>query len=127
MACALSGWTNRAALDLAQKSGALLETLVVNDLFSWSLRTGGSTLSFWRTHAGGEADVLIEKHGVVVAVEVKAGRRVDARDLKGLRECRSALGRRFRRGIVLYGGGEVQGIEDRIVALPVSCLLGKAG
>ncbi len=125
MACAFAGLQDRTAILNAQKSGALLETLVVNDLFAWSRQTAGAALTFWRSHAGGEADVLIERQGEVVAVEVKSGHRIDARDLKGLRECRQSLGTRFRRGIVLYGGKEPQGLEDRIIALPLSCLLGR--
>ena len=70
-------------------------------------------------------DVLIERDGVVAGVEIKAGHRVDARDLKGLRECRAALGKRFRRGVVLYGGAEPHALEDRLFALPMASLLGE--
>ena len=124
MAAALSGWTNRPTAEKAQKTGALLETWVINDLHAWCAQTEGATLSFWRTHGGGEVDALIERQGEVVAVEIKSGCRIDARDLTGLRDCRAALGPRFRRGIVLYGGAAPQGLDDRILALPLSCLLG---
>ena len=67
--------------------------------------------------------MLLEKSGSVIAIEVKLGHRVDARDRKGLRECRAALGSRFRNGVVLYGGNEVVGIEDRIAAVPLGVLL----
>lgn len=124
MAAALAGLPDREAVEAAQKSGALLETWVVNDLRAWSSQTSGAALSFWRAHDGGEVDVLIERAGRVVGVEIKAGHRVDARDLKGLRECRAALGPRFRRGIVLYGGAEPHALEDRLFALPLATLLG---
>lgn len=124
-AAALTGLMDRAAVESAQKSGALIETWVVNDLHAWCSEVGDATLSFWRTHGGGEVDVLIERQGAIVAVEIKAGRRIDARDLRGLRECRAALGHRFRRGIVLHGGGDAQGLEDGIVAIPLACLLGR--
>jgi len=124
MAAAVAGLQNREAVEAAQKSGAMVETWVVNDLRAWSSQPGGATLSFWRAHDGGEVDVLIESEGSVVGVEVKAGHRVDARDLRGLRECRAALGSRFRRGIVLYGGAEPHALEDRLFALPLSVILG---
>ena len=124
-AAALAGLTDRESVAGAQKSGALIETWVVNDLHAWRSETGDVSLSFWRTHGGGEVDVLIERQGEVVAVEIKAGHRIDARDLRGLRECRAALGKRFRRGIVLHGGGETQGLEKGIVAIPLTCLLGR--
>ncbi len=124
MAAALTGWRDRGAVEAAQKSGAMVETWVVNDLRAWCSQAGGATLSFWRTHEGGEVDVLIEQADAVVGVEIKSGHRIDARDLKGLRECRAALGTRFRRGIVLYGGAEPHAIEDRLFALPLAVLLG---
>jgi predicted AAA+ superfamily ATPase len=125
MAAALAGLRDREAVEAAQKSGAMVETWVVNDLRAWSSQSGGATLFFWRAHDGGEVDVLIEMGGVVVGVEIKAGHRVDSRDLKGLRECRAALGSRFRRGIVLYGGSEPHALEDRLFALPIAVLLGE--
>jgi predicted AAA+ superfamily ATPase len=43
-------------------------------------------LFFWRTHNGAEVDLLIEKHGKLrVAIEIKAGRRIAAADVSGLR------------------------------------------
>lgn len=125
MAAALSGWGNRSAAEHAQKAGALIESWVVNDLKAWCGQSKGAALSFWRAHGGGEADALIERQGEIVAVEIKAGCRLDARDLTGLRDCRTALGPRFRRGIVFYGGATSQGIDDRILALPLACLLGE--
>jgi predicted AAA+ superfamily ATPase len=123
-AAALSGLTDRVAVESAQKGGALIETWVVNDLRAWCGETDDATLSFWRTHGGGEVDVLIERQGEIVAVEIKAGHRIDARDLRGLRDCRAALGARFRRGIVLHGGKNAQGLDDRIVAVPLASILG---
>jgi predicted AAA+ superfamily ATPase len=125
MAAALAGLQDREAVEAAQKSGALLETWVVNDLRAWSSQSGDAALLFWRAHDGGEVDVLVETRGAVVGVEIKAGHRIDGRDLKGLRECRAALGSRFRRGIVLYGGAEPHALEDRLFALPISTLLGE--
>lgn len=125
MAAALAGWRDQAAVETAQKTGALVETWVVNDLRAWSSQSVGGSLYFWRAHDGGEVDVLIEWDGAVMGVEIKAGHRVDARDLKGLRECRAALGKRFRRGLVLYGGSEPHALEDRLFVLPLASLLGR--
>ncbi len=123
-AASLAGLTSRRAVEQAQKSGPLLETWVVNDLNAWCKQKGNATLSFWHTHGGREVDALIEWQGEVVAIEVKAGHRIDKRDLRGLHECREALGSRFKRGIVLYSGNTVQGLDANTVALPVSLLLG---
>jgi predicted AAA+ superfamily ATPase len=43
-------------------------------------------LFYWRTHVGAEVDLLIQKHGrLVLAVEIKAGKRVGGAELSGLR------------------------------------------
>jgi hypothetical protein len=123
-AAALSGLDSRKAVEQAQKTGALLENWVINDIYSWCKKRANATLSFWRTHDGGEVDALIEWQGEVVAIEIKAGHRVDKRDLRGLKECREALSKRFKCGIVFYGGETAQGIDDRIIALPLHLLLG---
>jgi uncharacterized protein len=43
-------------------------------------------LFFWRTNNGAEVDLLVEKHGkLVAAVEIKSGKKIDRSDLAGLR------------------------------------------
>ena len=43
-------------------------------------------LFFWRTNAGAEVDLLIEKHGRLLgAFEIKASRRIAGSNLSGLR------------------------------------------
>ncbi len=43
-------------------------------------------LFYWRTHMGAEVDLLVEKHGqLLVAIEIKAAKRVSGADLSGLR------------------------------------------
>jgi predicted AAA+ superfamily ATPase len=43
-------------------------------------------LFYWRTHVGAEVDLLVEKHGrMLLAAEIKSGRRVGGSDLSGLR------------------------------------------
>jgi hypothetical protein len=75
---ALSGLPDRAAVDKAQNSGALIETCVVNDLHAWRSQTADATLSFWRAHGDGEANVLIERRGELVTIEIKVGPRIEA-------------------------------------------------
>lgn len=124
MLAALSGRRNWRDVESAGADGAMLETWVAGELRKWSSYTERRPIMFWRSHGGAEADFVLEREGRVTAIEVKAGRRVDARDLKGLVECRAALGARFHRGIVLYGGAEWQPLGDRLYAVPLSVLLG---
>jgi predicted AAA+ superfamily ATPase len=124
MAAGLLAWRTWRDVQHAGADGALLETWVATELAKWSSATVRRPFYFWHTHGGSEVDFLLEHNGRVVGIEVKAGHRIDARDLKGIAECRQALGSRFLHGIVLYGGADVLPIGDRLFAVPFSFLLG---
>lgn len=107
-----------------QQLGHLLETFVVGEVrkqASWM--DGIAGLGHWRTHDGAEVDLVIERDdGTVVALEVKAGTRVVAKDLAGLRVIRDALGVAFVAGVALHTGSRSYTAEDRIHVLPVDRL-----
>jgi len=124
MAAALLGWRTWHDVVAAGMDGALIETWVAGELKKWSAYGNQRPMYFWRTHGGGEADFVVEKDGRIIAFEVKAGHRVDARDLKGLIECRETLGPRFCRGVALYGGDDILPLGDRLFAVPLRLLRG---
>ena len=126
MAAGLLGWRTWRDVQQAGTDGALLETWVASELAKWAGVTSRRPFYFWRTHGGSEVDFLVEREGRVVGIEVKAGQRVDTRDLKGLAECRDALKSRFSHGIVLYGGADVLPLGTRLFAVPLSFLRGSA-
>lgn len=70
--------------------GRLFEQLMV--LETYRLRSylrSEARLFFWRTNAGAEVDLLLEKHGKLVgAFEIKARKHVSGADLSGLRAFR---------------------------------------
>jgi hypothetical protein len=68
-----------------------------------------------------------ERGGEVVAIEVKWSTSFGASDLAGLAACREALGRRFRRGVLLHAGTEVVGIDATTLAVPFGVLFGREG
>lgn len=104
--------------------GHLLETFAVGEMVkqaSWLDRVTG--YGHWRTHDQDEVDFVAElDDGSVVAVEVKAGGRIDPRDLGALRKLRAALGDSLKAAVVLYTGERSYRIEDRIHAMPVDQL-----
>lgn len=113
----------RAAVASA-KDGALLETFALSDVMAWDGLSGASRYHFWRTGAGAEVDLLIERGEEVVAIDVKSAATLTHHDLSGLRALRSDLGDRFRLGIVAYLGQDVRVIDRDIVAVPLASLLG---
>ena len=104
--------------------GHLFETFVVGELLkqaSW--RDDVRELGHWRTHDGEEVDLVAETFdGTVVGFEIKAGREVDKKALRGLIALRDSLGDQFRAGYFLNTGSEAYQIDDRIYVCPVDRL-----
>ena len=55
-------------------------------------------------------------------MEVRAGTTLGEGDFASLRRMAEAMGGRFRRGVLLYGGSEVVPFGERLHALPVAAL-----
>jgi predicted AAA+ superfamily ATPase len=104
--------------------GSLLENFVAMELrkqIAWS-RTRPQMFHF-RTQTGQEVDLVLEdRSGRIVGIEVKAGATVDSRDFRGLWSLAEAVGRRFRRGVVLYTGSAAIPFGANLHALPISAL-----
>ena len=103
--------------------GSLIEAFVVAELrkqSSWS----DTDVNLWHFRSGRqEVDIVLEdRRGRVVGIEVKAGATLGRNDASGLRAFADAAGKRFLRGVLLYGGSEVLPFGKDIVALPVSAL-----
>ena len=109
--------------------GHLLETFVVGELLkqaSWN--SDIATVGHWRTHDDHEVDLVIERHdGAVTAFEVKAASRIAARDARGLRALRDALGDSFNVGIILHTGDHTYRLDDRIIVAPIDLLWSQRG
>ena len=102
----------------------MLETFVVGELrkqLSWS--DPHTALYHYRTAAGSEADVVLEKaDGSVAGLEVKASATVGTSDFAALQELRGKLGRRFCAGVVLYVGDRVVPFGDKLWLVPLPVL-----
>jgi uncharacterized protein len=104
--------------------GGLLESFVAMELVKhagWS--ADPPALYHFRTHEGDEVDLVLERRdGALVGIEVKSAATVSAADFKGLHRLAAIAGRRLRRGIVLYTGGETVPFGAGLFALPVEAL-----
>ncbi len=105
-------------------TGLLLENFAVQELrkqSAWS-RTRPALLHF-RTHDGSEVDVVLEDQaGRIVGVEIKAASKVDPGDLRGMNALADATGKRFVRGVVLYGGTTTLPFGKNIHLVPIDSL-----
>jgi predicted AAA+ superfamily ATPase len=103
----------------SEPAGAVYETWVVGEVRKLLTTSGGDArLSWFRTSAGLEADLLIEDERGIVAIEVKARERLARRDATPLRRLAEAFGDRFRLGLVVHPGTRVQDLGDGIFGVP---------
>lgn len=121
----LAAWAARAGGDVeAGVFGALVETLVVNELVAQAgWMRSRPVVRHWRDTAQKlevDAAILFED-GSSVAIEVKAAVDVRPDDLRGLRAYLASV-RGAKRGVVFYTGGRVLELDPRIWAIPISAL-----
>jgi predicted AAA+ superfamily ATPase len=104
--------------------GPLLESFVTSELarqLTWSDTL--ADLYHYRDKNKVEVDIVLEdRHGMVVAIEVKAASTVRSEDFRGLQRLESQLGEDFLVGIVLYTGTETLPFGHKLRAVPVSAL-----
>ena len=122
--CGLAAWLAgiRSRQDLSGRldQGFWLEQAVFQSLQTWyALDLTSRRLYFWRDRSGREVDFVLEKNGVLVALEIKAASQVTLADVAGIKAFQQGLGagQRFRRGAVLHGGSARPLGENRY-ALP---------
>ena len=101
----------------------MFETFVAAELATHIETSANETNLFHlRDQHGHEVDIILEQAGRIVGLEVKSSTKVDRSDTKGLRWLRDQTGSDFHYGAVLYTGALPFKIDDRIWALPISCL-----
>lgn len=76
----------------------------------------------WRTHAGAEVDIVLERGTRLYPIEVKRATRVSAYDLRGMSSFLSAYSAKAPFGIIVYRG-ELTRLGSNIVAVPVEAVL----
>jgi uncharacterized protein len=104
-------------------AGAFLENFIVMEIIkqlSWSdlfLKP-----YHFSTHSGAEVDLVLEdRKKQLYGIEIKSTASVGHSDFRGLRRFAEVAGKKFKRGIVLYGGDHmVGGFGDNLQAVPLS-------
>lgn len=122
--CGLAAWLAgiKSQSDLANRldQGFWLEQALFQTLQSWrSLDPASRKLWFWRDRSGRKVDFILEKDGVLVALEIKASQQVSPSDTDGLAAFQQSLGRgrRLQCGVVLHGGA-ARSLGQGFFALP---------
>ncbi|MCJ7610644.1 MAG: ATP-binding protein [Candidatus Aminicenantes bacterium] len=127
MAAYLAGFDDWGAVERQAAAGAMAETWTAGELRKLiGVTDSRIQLYFWRTHAGQEVDLLMERAGRLVAIEVKWGNRIDDAAVRNLERCAIDLKGALGLSIVLYGGKEVVALGPRILAVPFAIFFGIA-
>lgn len=105
-------------------AGHLVENFVVNELHKQvPISATNPALYHFRSHEGMEVDCIMEdRQGRCVGIEIKASSHISPDDCKGLNYLKEHLGKRFSRGIILYGGTQTIPFDDAIHGIPISSL-----
>ena len=103
------------------RAGLLTENFVVAELkkqSAWN-QTRVQMLHF-RTSTDQEVDIVLElPGGEVVGLEIKSGANIGTDAFKGLRVLENALGKKFKRGIVIYTGETALAFDQNMFAVPL--------
>ncbi len=101
-------------------TGEIYESMVVAELVKWMKTMGrDGDLYFYRTRSGLEVDILLESPEGIIGMEIKSRRVLANKDTTGLKEIASALGKRWRGGIIIYSGNEIKRVAmPQIWAVP---------
>ncbi len=103
-------------------AGLLTENFVVSELkkqLAWN-KTRVQMLHF-RTSTDQEVDIVLEMpSGEVVGIEIKSGANLNRDAFKGLRILENDLGKKFKRGIVIYTGKSGIAFDKNMFAIPIN-------
>lgn len=104
---------------LAEPTGAHLENLILHDLLVWrDARLEPADLCYWRTISGEEVDLVVEAHGRLLPIEIKANAQPTLADARHLRSFRAEYGERARAGLLLHTGDTLRWLTPDVLAAP---------
>ncbi|MFH1530583.1 MAG: ATP-binding protein [Pseudomonadota bacterium] len=104
-------------LILHSQRGAVFESFVISELMKRSLHHGQAPeLFFWRDATGHEVDLLLDRSGGPIPVEIKSGATIPSDAFRGLDHWRILAGVPESRAVLVYGGDQLhqrRGVEIR--------------
>jgi len=107
LAAYLLGIHSSGQIAVSSMRGPLFETFIISELMKLRLNKGlPSNLFFWRSNAGDEIDVIIEKNQTLIPVEIKAGQTVSQDFFKGLVKWQNIAGDAASKGMLIYAGAQ---------------------
>jgi len=100
--------------------GAIFETYCVNNIIRLTkvLNTPPS-LYHWRTGAGAEVDLVLERDGKLFPIEIKSSSNLNKHDTRGIMSFRDSYPKlNIQQGLIMYTGTEAYKLNDHVMAFP---------
>ncbi len=105
---------------ISRPEGAHLENIVLSDLLAWRDAdvTDRADLFYWRTATGEEVDLVVERGGELIGIEVKATTHPRIPHATHLRAFRDEYGDAVRGCLLLHDGEATEWLGPGILAAP---------
>ena len=121
--CYLVGLRDPAHAAAGPMGGAILENLVVAEVFKSLVHRGEEpAIYFWRTSAGVEVDLVIESGNGLIPLEIKSAATARPDWVGGIASFRRDFGERVGQGYVIYPGRTALPLGEHTSALPFASL-----
>lgn len=121
--CYLVGLRETEHAAAGPMAGALMESLVVAELFKTILHRGEEpAFYFWRTAAGSEVDVVVEHQTRLAPIEIKASATPRPDMAKEISAFQRDFGERATTGYVIHAGNVVLPLGGGALAWPLAAL-----
>lgn len=105
LACSLLGIHDADQVQTHYLRGALFENLIIGEYIKSRFNVGlPNNAFFWRDNTGNEIDLLIEKGGKTIPIEIKSGETLNASFYDGLHYYSKLSGQDPSKAILFYGG-----------------------
>lgn len=111
--CYLLGITSQSGLEKHPMYGNIFENWIITEIKKNRFNAGiNEGLYFFRDSTGNEIDLLMEKEGSTMAVEIKSSKKINSGMISGLRYWKKNTP--GGQGLLIYGGEKEDSLEEGI-------------
>ncbi len=109
LACALLNLRHLEDLNRHFAKGALFENFIINEILKNQINQNLSPKNyFWNVSGSYEIDLLLDKGGRLMPIEIKSSRTINSQFFEGLKYFQTLSGALPTESYLIYGGDEVQ-------------------
>jgi predicted AAA+ superfamily ATPase len=111
--CYLLGITSLSGLEKHSMYGNIFENWIITEIKKNRFNAGiNEGLYFFRDSTGNEIDLLMEKEGSTIAIEIKSSKKINSGMISGLRYWKK--NNPGGQGLLIYGGEKEDNLEEGI-------------